>query len=291
MDVTRILLRDRDELAATDITDEAVARLRESSITDVYVLGRRGAAQAAFSPAEIKEIAELDDVDLVVRPEDAALDEHSAAWLEEHGDKNARKNVAFLQEIAGAPVTKPKRVHLRLLTSPVRYDGDGRVEQVTIGRNEIYLDDSGRARPRDTGDREQLAAGLVLRAVGYRGVPLPGAPFDDRRGLIPNKLGRVVDAAGAVVPRLYVAGWAKRGPTGLIGTNRADAKETVDQMFDDLPGLEPIERVPLSHLEERAVDWAGWQRLDELEVERGRAKGKIRDKFTRVDDMISALTE
>ncbi len=292
MDVTRVLVRNRDELAKTDITDGAVTKLRSSQIDDVYLLGRRGAAQAAFSFAEIKEIAELDGVDLVVRPEDAALDAHSQAWLEAHGDKNAKKNVAFLQQIAGAPITAPKRVHVRLLTSPVSYGGADRVQEVTVGRNEIYIDDRGGPRPRDTGDRETLAAGLVLRAVGYRGIPLPEAPFDERRGIIPNDAGRVTATAGGLsVDRLYVVGWAKRGPTGLIGTNRADSNATVANMLADLPALEPASRAPVAGLDDRCVDWSGWQRLDRVELDRGEAKGKIRDKFTGIDAMMSELAE
>lgn len=288
MDVTRVLVRDRDELAATDIAEHALEALRASRITDVYVLGRRGVAQASFSPAEIKEIEELPDVDLVVRPEDAALDPASAAWLEAHGDKAARANVAFLQEIAGRPTTKPRRVHLRLRTSPIALHGGERVESVELGRNALADDGRGGVRAVDTGERESLPAGLVFRAVGYRGVPLPGAPFDERTGTIPNAGGRVT-RDGEGVPRLYVVGWAKRGPQGLIGTNRADAKDTVDRMLEDLPRLPVGERPALAGLDGRAVTWEDWGRIDAEEVRRGKARGKIREKFTRVAEALAVL--
>lgn len=286
MDVTRILIQDPDRLAPTDITDVALQALRDSQITDVHVLGRRGPAQAAFSPAEIKEIEQLEGVDLVVRPEDAALDPRSEAWLETHGDKRARQNVAFLQEIAGRPITAPRRVHLHLLTSPTAYRGTDRVERVELGRNRLEEGSSASPVARDTGEREQLDAGLVLRAVGYRGVPLPGAPFDERTGTIPNQDGQVIDGE-AQVARLFVVGWAKRGPTGLIGTNRADSRETVERMLEALPGLDPAPReaLPLAG----AVSWEDWRRLDALERAAGERQGKIRQKFVQIDAMLGAL--
>ncbi|HHO50618.1 MAG TPA: NADP oxidoreductase [Deltaproteobacteria bacterium] len=287
MDVTRILAQDPARLTQTDITDAALDELRDSKITDIYVLGRRGPAQAAFSPAEIRELDEIEGVDLIVRPEDAALDPCSAAWLEEHGDKRAQQNVAFLQEVAQRQGTAPRRVHLRLRTSPIAYRGPDRVRQVELGRNVLECHD-GEPTARDTGEREQLDAGLVLRAVGYRGVRLPGAPFDERRGIIPNRAGQVIDGE-AVVPRLFVVGWAKRGPKGLIGTNRADAKETVEHMLAALPGLDPTPRDALSF--DGAVSWDGWERLDALELAEGEQRGKIRQKFLEIDAMLGALED
>lgn len=287
MDVTRILVRDRDELAKTDLAHHALEVLRASKITDVYVLGRRGVVQAAFSPAEIKEIAELEGVDLVVRPEDVALDAASARVLET-AEKTVKQNVAFLTELAGRPITKPKRVHLRLCTSPIALHGTGKVEQVELGTNRLEATASGDIKARDTGARERIGAGAVFRAVGYRGVGVPGVPFDDRTGTIPNAGGRV-HASGQTVDRLYVAGWAKRGPTGLIGTNRADAKDTVERMMEDLPGLDATPRQPLARLDERTVGWSDWERLDAEEVRRGQGTGKIREKFSRVVEMLEAL--
>jgi len=286
MDVTRILLRDPDDLAVTDIADNALQQLRRSAIEDVYVLGRRGPAQAAFSYAEIKEISELPGVDLVVRRVDAELDPLSQAWLDEHGDRQARQNVAFLQEAVGRPLTGNRRVHMRLFTSPIQYTGDARVEAVEIGHNAI-AEVGGALKPADTGERKVLQAGLVLRAVGYRGVPLSGAPFDSRRGIVPNEAGRVMED-GAAVPRLYVVGWAKRGPTGLIGTNRADSRATVAAMLDDVTDLPDAPREPAPGLAAKALDWAAWGRIDAAELAAGRASGKIREKFVRVEEMWAA---
>ncbi|MEZ4241829.1 MAG: FAD-dependent oxidoreductase [Myxococcota bacterium] len=286
MDVTRILVRDRDELAKTDIADHALAVLRESKVTDVHVLGRRGPVQAAFSPSEIKEIAELEGVDLVVRPEDVELDPGSAAELEASPDKTVHDNVAFLESIAGRAPTAPKRVHLHLLTSPVAYRGEGRVEQVEVGRNRLEPRASGGLSARDTGERSVIDAGLVFRAVGYRGIPIPGVPFDDRRGIVPNTAGRV-QRDGAPVERLYVVGWAKRGPSGLIGTNRADSKATVEEMIADLPGLDAAPRAPLALPD--TVCWTDWQRIDAEELARGTSSGKLREKFVRVADMLATL--
>ncbi|MEQ1568705.1 MAG: FAD-dependent oxidoreductase [Myxococcota bacterium] len=284
MDVARILVADRDDLAKTDIAHHALEQLRASKITDVYVLGRRGAAQAAFSPAEIKEIAELPGVDLVVSSEDVMLDPSSSAFVE-GADKTVKQNVAFLKEIAGRTTTCAKRVHLRLLTSPIAIKGDGKVEAIEVGRNEI-VDRGGRLEAVDTGERETIKAGLVFRAVGYRGKPLPGCPFEERTGTIPNDGGRVRGPAG-VIDRLYVVGWAKRGPQGLIGTNRADSKDTVERMLEDVARLEPrpLEPLTLPH----AVSWDDWNRLDAHEVNRGQERSKIREKFVEVAEMLATL--
>jgi ferredoxin/flavodoxin---NADP+ reductase len=285
MDVTRILVRDRDDLAKTDIAEHALEALRGSAVTDVHVLGRRGPVQAAFSPSEIKEIAELEGVDLLVRPEDLELDAGSEAELAASSDKTVHDNVAFLRSIAGRPSTAPRRVHLHLLTSPMAYSGEGRVEQVEIGRNRLEARASGGLSARDTGERTKIEAGLVFRAVGYRGIPVPGVPFDERRGIVPNEAGRVV-RDGVPIDRLYVVGWAKRGPSGLIGTNRADSKATVDQMMADLPKLDPAARH--DHELPEALCWADWQQIDAAEVSRGQERGKLREKFVRVADMLAA---
>jgi len=289
MDVTRVLVRDRDELAKSDIADHAMQRLREGAVKDVYVLGRRGAAQAAFSPAEIKEIAELDGVSLVVRPEDAALDPASEAWLAEHGDKPTHENVRFLQEIAGRPPTGDRRVHLRLLTSPVALYGNGRVEEVELGRNRLEPDGKGDLRAVDTGERERIRAGLVFRAIGYRGTALPGCPFDERKGTIPNEGGRVIDKDGRPIPGLYVVGWAKRGPQGLIGTNRADSKDTVEKMKQDRASLDPAPRTRPAVLDRVGVGWTDWERLDAEEIRRGQERSKLREKLVQIEEMVAFL--
>ncbi len=289
MDVTRVLVQDRDVLAKTDIATHALEVLRDAKVTDVYVLGRRGAAQAAFSPGELKEIAEIEGVDLVVRPEDVELDPASAAWVAQANDKQVNQTLALLRELAGRPLTKPRRVHLWLNTSPVAILGEGgRVTAVEVGRNRIEDAGDGRFVARDTGERARIEAGLVFRAIGYRGTRIPGVPFDERSGTIPNAGGRVTrERDGAPVDRLYVVGWAKRGPQGLIGTNRADSKDTVDKMLKDLEALPTEPRVDLGL--SVTTDWADWERLDAHEVQQGESCGKIREKFVRIADMLGHL--
>jgi ferredoxin--NADP+ reductase len=289
MDVTRVLVRDRTELAKSDIADHAMQRLRNCAVTDVYVLGRRGVAQAAFSPAEIKEIAELEGVSLVVRPEDAALDPASEVWLAEHGDKPTHENVRFLQEVAGRPPTGDRRVHLRLLTSPIALHGKERVEEVEVGRNRLEPDGRGGLAAVDTGARERIRAGLVFRAIGYRGTALPGCPFDEKKGTIPNQGGRVTGKDGQPIPGLYVVGWAKRGPQGLIGTNRADAKDTVEKMKEDRASLDPAPRSRPAVFDRIGVGWTDWERLDAEEVRRGQERSKLREKLVQVEEMVSFL--
>lgn len=287
MDVSRILAAPPAHLATTDITTIALNQLKGSRIRDIVVLGRRGPAQAAFTPSEIKEIDALDDVDVVISQADATLDPLSQEWLDLFGERANRENVSFLQSIAGRTPTASRRVHLRLLTSPQELAGDGRVQRVDVGRNRLTKRDDGSLKPVDTGERETIEAGLVLRAVGYRGVPLPGVPFDDKRGIIPNVEGRVMDG-DQPCDRLYVVGWAKRGPSGLIGSNRADSKATVQKMVEDRPGLTNAPRPPLN-LPDTAVSWSHWERIDAHEVEAGQNAGKIREKFVAVDEMLDVL--
>jgi ferredoxin--NADP+ reductase len=296
MDVTRILTKDPDEVAGTDIAGYALKTLRASNVKEVIVLGRRGIAQAAFSPKEIKEIAELPGVDLVLDPADVVVDELSEDTL---ADANKRKNVDFLTaQAALGEGLQARKVRLRFLVSPVEIVGvDGRVTAVKIEKNELYRDDNGTPRPRGSGKYETLPVGMVLRSVGYCGVPIPGVPFHERWGIIPNEEGRVTEG-GRVVAGQYAVGWAKRGPSGLIGTNRGDSVATVDKMIEDLAESNAAaavgnesEKFPalLAERGVRYVDFDGWRELDRIERERGKAAGKIREKFTRVEEMLAAI--
>ena len=298
MDVCRILIRDPADLVETDICEHALEALRESRVKEIWVFGRRGVAQAAFTPKEIKEIGELPGVDLVVRPDDVRADETGAAALE---DYNARKNVEYLAEKAAAGESgHPKKVHLRFFESPVEILGEnGRTVAIKIEKCELVPDANGVPRARGTGVHETIPVGLVFRSIGYHGVPIPGVPFDERRGLVANDDGRVVDPeSGRPLPGQYVTGWAKRGPTGLIGTNRADAVETVGHIVQDASGrtAEPLSeddaaRIPRL-LEERGVRFVtfdDWKTLDRLELERGAARGKLREKFVDVAETLEAL--
>ena len=302
MDVTRVLVRHPDELAPTDITAESLAVLRESNVEEVVLLGRRGPAQAAFSPQEIKEIGSLDGVSLLVSEEAMDLDEVSRTWLEAGAARSVTRNVDYLTEIAGAEAgAGNRRVSCRFLVSPIELQAgdDGRVARVVIEENELYASDDGTPRPRGAGRTETLEVDLVFKAVGYRGVPLPGVPFHERWGLLPNDEGRLLTAPDAeVVPGQYVVGWAKRGPTGLIGTNSPDSTATVKKMLEDIEGVTatadpakaPDQIVEL--LERRGVDFVtfdDWTRLDEDEVALGEAQNKVREKYTNVESMMAAV--
>jgi len=298
IDVARVLARDPDELATTDISDPALERLRASRVRDVHVLVRRGPAQAKCSPAELKELAELAGVDVLVDPKELELDAASEAELA--GDAQAQKVVALLRSFAErGPTGAPRRIHLRFLVSPVEVTGaGGRVAGVRLERNRLEPGKWGLSA-RGTGEIEELPAGLVVRAIGYRSLALPDLPFDERSATIPNELGRVVDpATGSPKPGLYVAGWVKRGPTGLIGSNKPDGLETASAMLEDLPGLVPaVEPAPdavdraLAERGVRVVSFADWQRLDRLAIAAGAPSGRPRVKLGAVAEMLAALDD
>jgi ferredoxin--NADP+ reductase len=236
-DVARMLTLTRGELEVTDTADHAIDPLADCAVKEVLILGRRGPAQAAFTNPEVRELGEIVDADVIVDPAEVELDELSHEWLDsEDASPTNRRNVEIFTEFAGRePEGKRKRVVLRFLSSPVEIQGNGKVERVVVAKNELYRDDSGAIRPRDTGERETIECGMVLRSIGYKGVPVEGVPFDERKGVIPNDGGRVKDPeAGDQLPGLYATGWIKRGPSGVIGTNKKDGQETVDNLFADL---------------------------------------------------------
>ena len=235
VDVARVLLKTADELKTTDIPDHVLATLSHSHVRDVTIIGRRGPAQAKFTTKELRELGELANADVVVQHEELALDEASEAELA--GNAVARRNVEVLRAWSErTPVGRPRRLHLRFLLRPAAIRGAGYVTGMEFARGRP--DDAGGVA--DTGESVQLPADMVLRSVGYRGLPIPGLPFDDERGVVPNAAGRVV-RDGAVASGEYVAGWIKRGPSGVIGTNKHDATETVRCLLEDAR-LSPGER-------------------------------------------------
>jgi ferredoxin--NADP+ reductase len=301
VDVARVLCRTAEELARTDIADHALEALRASRVQEVYLLGRRGAAQAAFTNPELKELGELEAADVVVRPEEVELDPLSRRSLEQTGDRASTKKVEILQAYARRPASgKPRRLTLRFLVSPVALlDSGGGVSGIRLVRNRLTASATGAIQAEPTGQFEELPVGLVFRSVGYRGVPLPGVPFDDKWGVVLNEKGRVLDS-GTKQPLVgeYTAGWIKRGPSGVIGTNKPDAAETVALMLEDLAAgrtLEPVEPSPVAlerlvrQRQPQYVSYPDWLRLDALEIAQGRAGGRPRVKFTRVDEMLAAL--
>ncbi len=281
IDCARMLALTPEELAPTDTTHEAADAIARAGVREIVMLGRRGPVQAAFTPPELKELGELAGAEPVVDPADLRLDAASEAELDADRER-ARRNFELLEEYAGrAPEGKPRRIVLRFLVSPVAILGEDRVEAVEIVRNELVAE-GGRIVARPTGETEVVPAGIVLRSVGYKGVALPGVPFDARSGTIPNEGGRVAGAE-----RTYVAGWIKRGPSGVIGTNKKDAAETVELLLADarsgkLAGASNS-LLLTDLLEEKGVhfvEYAGWQVIDAAERAAGEPLGRPRVKLT-----------
>lgn len=299
MDVARILAKSVDELATTDIADHALEALRSSGVKDIYVLARRGPVQAKFTTPEIKEFGELAIARPEVRPEDLVLDAASQEELDK--DRTAQRNLRVLGEYAErADAGEPRVVRFHFLTAPLELLGDeqGRVRGIRVVRTRIEKSESGYLDAVSTGQEEIIECGLVLRSVGYRGVALGGVPFDERKGLIPNDEGRVRDPkTGAIVPGEYVAGWIKRGPSGVIGTNKGDATKTVEVMLADVatttPCAEPSPDAVVKLLERRGVRYVrfeDWLKIDAVEKQRG-GDTRPRCKICDVAEMLAHVGE
>jgi ferredoxin/flavodoxin---NADP+ reductase len=298
LDVARMLTLSHAALARTDIADHALAALEHSSIEEVVVLGRRGPAQAAFTSPELLELGELDDVDVVV---DAAELERALGAGGPELDAATTRIVATLRDYAARPPRgRRRRIVLRFLLSPVALVGDaGRLAAVEAVRNELVATPEGTLRAQATAEHEVIPAGLVLRAIGYRGRSLPGVPFDERAGVVPNDGGRVLDS-DATRRGEYVVGWIKRGPTGVIGTNKRDAQETVDAILADLaagrllapssPDAEAVEEL-LRVRSPELVTYSGWTAIDEHERGRGEPAGRPRVKLTQIDELLRVASE
>jgi ferredoxin--NADP+ reductase len=301
VDVARILCLTPEELRTTDMADYAIEALSHSSVKDVYLLGRRGPVQAAFTTNEVKELGELPGADVIVLPRELELDPLSAAEMEA-ARATTRAKVEIVQGfLKHAPAGKPRRLHLRFLVSPLELIGDanGRVQAVKLAHNRLVK--SGEAIACEpNGEFETLAAQLVFRSVGYRGVALPDVPFREKAGLIPHVKGRVLDKeGGAPLTGHYATGWIKRGPTGVIGNNKADSVETMNCLIEDAgKGAlhSPADRSPAAFealvrsRQPRCVTFADWRKLDALEVERGKPAGRPRSKFTSIEEMLAALS-
>ncbi|MBW3670587.1 MAG: NADP oxidoreductase [Acidobacteria bacterium] len=290
MDVTRILAKRADDLATTDISDVALEELRKEKIREVWIIARRGPVQAKCTPGELQEIGDLEGVQVIVDPKQLELDPASVAELEQ--DRSAQKNMELFRKFAEEP-EDPSRRHVRILflASPVKILGDdGKVTGLQVERNRLVAKEDGRISPMGTGEVEILPTTMVIRAVGYRSNPLPELPFDERNAVIPNAAGRVV---GEEYANDYVVGWIKRGPTGLIGTNKGDANETVASMVADAATLGGEKSGDVADLlREKGVRWVTyeeWSRLDEHEIETGKAAGRPRVKLTRIDEMLERL--
>jgi ferredoxin--NADP+ reductase len=289
VDVARMLLRGPAELESTDVASYALATLRESRVREVFMLGRRGPAQAAFSPAELEELGKLEGADPIVDPADLAGLEESA-------------NVKILRAFAArTPRPETKRLHLRFLVSPVEIlaDAGSGVAGLVLERNRLDRRPDGALVARGTGQKETLEVGMVLPAVGYAADRIPGVPYDEKARIIANEDGRVVDpATRAVVPGEYVVGWARSGPQGLIGEHKKASAQVVAHMAADGAALEGRPLPPRDAIDAllrergvRFVTFDDWKRLDDVEVERGARRGAPRDKITDVETMLSILAK
>jgi ferredoxin--NADP+ reductase len=290
LDVARILVTDPDVLARTDIADHALESLRPCGVEEVVIIGRRGPLQTAFTTLELRELADLEGVDVVVDPAqlEGITDDDAAAV-----GKVCKQNIKVLRGYAGREARPGhRRIVFRFLTSPIEIKGGDRVERIVLGRNELVSDDRGRVVAKDTGAREELPTQLVVRSVGYRGVPTPGLPFDDKSGTIPNTGGRVEGRRNE-----YVVGWIKRGPSGVIGTNKKDAADTVAKIVEDAQAgalNDPAQPDPVQTEEwirgrvPSVVTWEGWCAIDEHERKAGEPHSRPRVKLVRVEDLIEA---
>ncbi|KLO33432.1 FAD-dependent oxidoreductase [Mycobacterium haemophilum] len=289
LDVARILITDPDVLARTDIADHALESLRPRGIEEVVIVGRRGPLQTAFTTLELRELADLDGVDVIVDPVelDGISDEDAAAV-----GKTTKQNIKVLRDYAACP-PRPghRRIVFRFLTSPIEIKGEGKVERIVLGQNDLVTDDSGRVAAKDTGAREELPVQLIVRSIGYRGVPTPGLPFDDSSGTIPNTDGRVDGSRNE-----YVVGWIKRGPTGVIGTNKKDSQDTVDTVMKDLAGAKDATEFGADHAD-RLAEWlaarqpklvtsAHWQAIDRFERAAGEPHGRPRVKLPNLAELL-----
>jgi ferredoxin/flavodoxin---NADP+ reductase len=305
LDVARMLTLSHADLARTDTADHALEVLEHSRIEEVVVVGRRGPAQAAFTNPELLELGEMEDADVVVDPAEL---EHAQAASENGSGASAplsaatERNVKVLRDYSlRPPAGRRRRVVLRFLLSPVALIGDtaGHVSAVEAVRNELVLTPEGALRAEPTTERETIPAGLVLRAIGYRGRPLPGVPFDERAGVVPHEGGHVLDA-GRPRPGEYVVGWIKRGPTGVIGTNKKDAQETVNAILADLsagrlhnppaPDPEAVEAL-LRARQPSLVTYSGWTAIDRQERQLGEPAGRPRVKLTTIEELLRAAAE
>jgi ferredoxin--NADP+ reductase len=301
VDVARMLVLEPEELAITDTADHALDKLCEAQIQEIVLLGRRGPAQAAFTNPELRELGELRRADIHIDPAELELDEHSERWLEEEADATAKRNMVLLREFAErSPSGKTHQVTLKFLRSPVEVLGegeDGPVSGLRVVRNRIEPDASGRLRAVPTGETEEIDCGLVLRSIGYRGRPVGDIPFDERRGLIRNVGGRVCDEEEHAQRGEYVVGWIKRGPSGVIGTNKKDAADTVAKIVEDAEKgslNEPVDPDPATTAEwlagcsANAVTWEGWLSIDEHERRAGEPLGRPRVKIIKLSDLVAA---
>ena len=297
-DVSRILAKNPDELRYTDIAEHALEALEKSNIKDIYVIGRRGPAQAKFTSKELKEFGELEDCNPVIEQNELILNSMSEVELADKTNVSNRKVYELFKGFTGQPPSadKEKRVHFTFLKSPIEISGNGHVEHVKLEINTLS-GDAFHQSARGTSKYIELDTGIIFRSIGYKGIPILGIPFDEKRGVIPNIDGRIIDNSSIPIPGLYVSGWIKRGPSGVIGTNRADSVATVNSLLDDL--TQPFMKSEkmgsssvMKYLDEAKVPYvtfSDWKIIDQSEILRGEPKGKPREKYTYTEEMLNIL--
>jgi len=292
LDVARVLIKTSGQLADTDMADDVLDALAGNQVTDVHLLGRRGPAYTSFTTKELRELGQLDGVDVIVQSADFDLDPSSLAVIGQN--KVAARNVAVMREWAQRDLTgAPRRIHLHFWTKPVRLDGKDAVEAVEVEQTTI----NSAGAVVGTGRYHQIPAQLVVRSVGYRGLPLPGVPYDESTGRVPHAEGRVI-RDGAFSRDEYVTGWIKRGPTGVIGTNKSDAVETVASLLADVHDGEVAPGHRTTELDEllasrgiRALGMPAWHRIDAAEIHLGRSHGRQRTTLAHRRELLAAAAE
>ena len=297
-DVSRILAKSVDELKHTDIAQHALEALAESKIKNIYVVGRRGPAQAKFASKELKEFLEIENCRPYIDPEELNLDETSQQELDAKEGRGNKKNVEVFQKFAESEDTgKPRICISTFLKSPIRLEGNDHLEKVVLEINELSGEPF-KQSAKGTGETIEIDCGILFRSIGYNGIAIPGVPFYERWGTIPNEAGRITtEQGGDVIPGLYTAGWIKRGPSGIIGTNRACAVESVESLIEDIdklnfakPGREGLYKI-LNDNSVQYIDYQQWKKIDAAEVEAGAPIGKPREKFTRREEMLAIANE
>ena len=297
IDCARILCQDPENLAKTDIAQHALEALRQSQVEEVFLIGRRGPVQAAFTPAEVRELLHLPKVDAVMRASDLELDEHSKEELSK-ASRNTKLNMEILQQIHDqGDRGNPRKLHLCFLISPTKIEGSERVEGLELVHNEI-VKEGGVLKAKATDEVMHLNVDMVFRSIGYRGAAIPGLPFDDRRGTIPNDQGQLLDGVdGKLLNQEYTSGWIKRGPSGVIGTNKQDAMETVSRLKQNWQTSQTLQPKLVQHdlldlLKQKKIQFVSfedWKKLDKFELEQGHLNGKSRQKICEVEEMLDLI--
>lgn len=299
IDVARILCLSEDELLKTDIADYALEALLNSNIKQVYLLGRRGPAQAAFTNPELRELGAMEDCSVEVMDREIELDPATQSLIEKSGDRSTVKKLEILNDFSKLKQhSKHKKITFRFLVSPVEIIGNdiGKVKSMKVVRNRLVLDDTGRIRPKPTNEFETLDVGLIFRSIGYHGVPISSVPFNENWGVISNEKGRVLESTNnEQITGLYTSGWIKRGPTGVIGTNKTDASETVECMIEDIsngkilyPEADDISDL-ISARKPNYFSYEDWNKINEFELLKGRTAGRPRIKLYEIDKMLEVV--